>query len=100
MILDISDVSLVNPINISNFNFFVAFLNCQVARDNKSEVSFGEFFLGEGGELVESLFVGLGWVGVVGVDFGEVLEEDSLSVSILELRRIADAVFGFPGLEF
>ena len=35
----------------------------------------------------------------MGFDLGEVLEEDTFSVGILELRGILDTVSGFPGLE-
>ena len=35
----------------------------------------------------------------MGLDLGEVLEEDSLSVGVLELGGIDDSVLGLPGFE-
>jgi len=35
----------------------------------------------------------------VGVDLGKVLNEDSLSVGVLKLRGILDAVLSLPGLK-
>ena len=67
--------------------------------DLEGEVGLGEFFLGHGGELVESLLVGLVVSGVVSLNLGEVLKEDTFSVGVLELRGILDTVSGFPGLE-
>jgi len=58
-----------------------------------------ELFLGEGAELVDTLFVGSEFVGVVGIDFGEVFEEDLFSVDVLELGGEGDAEFSFPGFE-
>ena len=67
--------------------------------DLEGKVGLGEFFLGQGRELVKSLLVGLVFLGVVSFNLGEVLEEDSLSVGVLELRSIVDSVLGFPGVE-
>lgn len=67
--------------------------------NDEAEVLLNELFLGEGGELVDSLLVGSELVGVVGVNFGKVLEEDLLSVDVLEFGGEGDSEFGLPGLK-
>ena len=45
------------------------------------------------------MLVGLVILSVVGLDLGEVFEEDSLSVGVLELGGIDDSILDLPGLE-
>ncbi len=101
LILHWSHSTLRISINVTNNSVVFIVLNVAagfLVRD-KSKVSLSELLLGKGGELVKTHFVGSVLVGVVSVDLGEVLEEDALSIGVLELRCIGDSVLGFPGLE-
>ena len=57
-----------------------------------------KFFLGEDCELVDSLLVGLGVVGIVPLNFKEILLEDESPVCFL-FRSPADSVLVLPVLE-
>lgn len=99
LVLDWGDGTLGGPINITNLSIIKA-LNVVAGLSNDgSEVLLGEFFSGHGGELVKSHLIGSELVGVVRVDLGKVLKENSLPVGILKLRCILDAVLGLPWLE-
>jgi len=67
--------------------------------NNESEVLLDELLLGEVGELVDTLIIGSVFIRVVGINFGEVLKEDLLSVGVLELRCEFDSELLLVGLE-
>jgi hypothetical protein len=100
LVLDASHGLGCHPVDITvkDRTFFRA-LNVPGLLGDEGEVGFGELFLSHGRELVESHGVGLVVPGVVGLDLGEVLEEDSLPIGILELVRKGDAVLALPGLK-
>ena len=72
LILNWGDVALSNPIGIfkSNIKFWVSVHGW--FWDNEAQVCLDEFFVGEGGELVNSHWVGSVFVEVVGLDLFEV----------------------------
>ncbi len=90
---------MCNPVDVTDFKVVSALDVVSAGGNDEAEVLLDELFLGEGGELVDSLFVGSELVGVVGVDFGKVLEEDLLSVDVLEFGGEGDSEFGLPGFE-
>lgn len=98
LVLDISDGTLGDPVNITNLEVIDG-LDVVGGLNNGSEVGLGELLSGEGGELVKTHIIGPELIGVVGVDLGKVLNEDSLSVGVLKLRGILDAVLALPRLE-
>lgn len=102
LILDICHISLRNPVDIFNGNFLtVGGLNVlELFGNHESEIGLGKLLLGESRELVEALLVCLVVSGVVELDFGKVLEENLLPVSILVHRLVSDAVSDFPGIKF
>jgi len=68
------DGSSGNPVNISDLD--EVFFDGDGFNGGHQDGGF-EFFLGHIGELIDSHFVGLGFIGVVGFDFGDVFVEDS-----------------------
>ena len=99
MVLDGGNCTFSGPVNITNLEVVSALNVVGAWANNESEVLFNELVLSECAELVDSLFIGSEFVGVVGVDFGKVLEEDLLSVDVLEFGGEDDSEFGLPGFE-
>jgi hypothetical protein len=101
LLLHGGDGSLSDPVDvIAKRNSILCDLDAAVIFGNvRHEVGFGELFLGEGREFIEPLLVGAVASGVVGLDFGEIFEEDLLPVGILELAGEGDSMIGLPALE-
>lgn len=99
LVLDGGNSSSGNPIDVS---VDAGVLN-GAAEDDwldlEGKVLSGELLLGHVRELVKSLLVGVGLVGIEGKNFSSVLEEDGLAVGFLELAGIGFAVVSLPLLE-
>lgn len=102
LVLDASDLSGSNPVDVAvdiggphGPGVGVG----ELPVDLQGEVHAGELLLGQIGELVDSHLVGLGVVGVVGVDLGHILLEDGLPVLLLELRVVHLTMSSLPLLE-
>jgi len=81
LVLDPSDCSLSDPVNVCKDlrHSFVDYDFVGV-RHNQSKIGLLELLLGEVGELVDALLVGSAGQAVVGVDLGQILIEDPLSI--------------------
>lgn len=99
MVFNGGDGSVFNPIDVSDLEVISAFKGVGGLFNNKSEVLLDELFLGEVSELVDTLFIGSVFIGVVGIDFGEVLKEDFLSVDVLEFRCELNSELLLEGFE-
>ena len=91
---------MIIPINISKrLVILLDFIDFEACGNLEGQVCFSKLFLSESRELIESHFISVLFVGIVSLYFGMILEEDPLPIGILELRRIRNGMFGFPGLE-
>lgn len=100
MVLDGINGSSGNPIDITELDSEFRVSDDVRGFDDQTKIVLFEFFLGQAGELVDSLFVGSEFVGVVEVDLSQVFKENSFSVCLLEHGFICNSEIFFPKLEF
>lgn len=100
LVLDWGDGTLGSPVSILEV-LWHGLIDDDVLSswDDGSEVGAGELFLGEVGELVDTLVVAPAEESVVGVDLGNVLVEDSLSEGLLEGALELETVLSHVFLE-
>ena len=99
LVLDGGDCALGNPVDIISSHLINGVDEEIAGWYHEPEIVLCELILSQAGELVDSHIVGSEFVGVVGLDFGQVFEEYSLSVCFLEHGVVFDAMLELPGLE-
>lgn len=69
-------------------------------RYHRIKIQFNKFLSRQSGELVQAHFIIFIALSIVGIDFGNILKEYSISVHLLKLRAILDLILLFPRLEW